>query len=87
VQVHIDAGNEEAALFGAKTSGEVAVYDGRGKRLFHGGLTASRGHVGPSMGRTRVTALLREGKADHASASVFGCALADPSPPLTQRDP
>jgi hypothetical protein len=76
VTVLRDAG-EEAARFGAATSGSVVLYGADGSLLFHGGITPSRGHEGDSFGRERILAFLTTGKADRADAPVFGCALQD----------
>jgi hypothetical protein len=53
-----DEGGLEAARFGAATSGEVLLYDGKGLRLFAGGITSARGHAGTSVGEQAVAALL-----------------------------
>lgn len=78
VRVHVDRLGKEAALFGAQTSGDTVLFDPQGKRLFHGGITASRGHVGPSLGRSRIESLVLRGTADHQSSAVYGCALDTP---------
>ena len=80
--VHVlrDDGAREAERFGIATSGTVALYDARGKLLFHGGITPARGHEGDSFGRERVISLLATGKADRADAPVFGCALSNHQP-------
>jgi hypothetical protein len=80
VRVLRDDGAVEADRFGIATSGTVALYDARGKLLFHGGITPARGHEGDSFGRERVVSLLTTGKADRADAPVFGCALSDGEP-------
>ncbi|HEV8322199.1 MAG TPA: RedB protein [Myxococcota bacterium] len=80
VRVEIDAGGVEAARFGAKTSGQVLLYDAGGRLLFSGGITGGRGHPGDNLGRARVVSLLTTGTADRADSPVFGCALEDSKP-------
>jgi hypothetical protein len=71
-----DEGGKEARIFGARTSGLVFLYDRRGKLLFRGGITSSRGHTGDSYGAERLTAALDSGQsAVGAPSKVFGCAL------------
>ncbi|PYQ17427.1 MAG: hypothetical protein DMF80_00745 [Acidobacteria bacterium] len=65
----------EAERFHALTSGLTLVYDPRGRLLFQGGLTSSRGHEGDSFGRRRIISLLTTGTADRTDSPVFGCAL------------
>jgi hypothetical protein len=64
----------EARRFGARTSGQVLVYDEHGVLRFSGGLTGSRGHVGDNVGRSAVLAAL-QGRDSVATHGVFGCAL------------
>ena len=70
-----DDGGAEARRFGAATSGETEVYDGDGRLLFSGGITAARGHEGDNAGRTAILSLLRSGGAEPTSTPVFGCSL------------
>lgn len=65
----------EAARFGAKTSGDVVVYDAGGRLQFHGGITATRGHVGPNRGHELVADLIHGRVAGSFATPVFGCAL------------
>lgn len=68
----------EALRFGALTSGQVLVYDGKGDLVFRGGLTPSRGHEGETVGHHAVLSLVLENQNsdDKAQSSdVFGCAL------------
>ena len=80
VDVSLDRDAAEARRFGAHTSGTVMIFGPSGRLLFAGGLTASRGHVGDSLGRERVETLLATGEVDERTAQVFGCALMDPEP-------
>lgn len=70
----IDADGREAALFGAETSGQVLVYDGRGALRYSGGITLARGHEGDNVGRRAVLAAL-EGATGPVEHLVYGCAL------------
>lgn len=73
-----DEDGTEAAKFGACTSGHALLFDGDGKLLFSGGITSSRGHVGPSKGNLSLAAWLTPGGSGHGTALVFGCSLIDP---------
>jgi hypothetical protein len=73
--VDLDAGGREAASFGAHTSGEAFLYGVDGRLLFHGGITAARGHEGDNVGSQRIISLLTTGSTDLAQSAVFGCEL------------
>lgn len=73
-----DTGGAEAALFGARTSGQTVLYDSGGRLIFSGGLTPGRGHVGENVGSARVLSLVEVGAADRAESSTYGCPLLDP---------
>lgn len=70
-----DDGGAEARRFGALTSGQAQLYGADGRLLFAGGLTASRGHRGESLGRDSLLALLNHGTPPAAATPVFGCEL------------
>lgn len=74
VRVVSDVDGEEAQRFGAETSGFTLLFDRSGKRIFSGGITASRGHEGDNVGESAVVSLVNE-RAALRSTSVFGCAL------------
>jgi hypothetical protein len=76
-----DENGEEAGRFGAATSGLALLYGHDGRLLFHGGLTASRGHEGDNLGRSTLQQLLLGQSANYGTAAVFGCPLLD------QREP
>lgn len=78
VAVAWDEGGREASRFGARTSGQVMLFAVDGSLLFSGGITASRGHVGPSAGRDALLALIDGTAASPASSAIFGCPLATP---------
>lgn len=75
VTVLHDSTGEVSAAFGPQTSGETFVYDKHRRMIFHGGITASRGHEGDNAGRSAIASLLN-GVADTVSQTpVFGCPL------------
>ena len=80
----LDDRGREAALFGARTSGQTLLYDPRGRLVFAGGITAGRSHEGDNIGESRLVSLVTEGRADANHASVYGCALNDPDITLTR---
>lgn len=75
--LHEDVGGREAARFGAETSGQVMLFDPRGRLLFQGGITAARGHAGDNAGAAQILALLSGAKVEANRTPVFGCALRD----------
>jgi hypothetical protein len=74
-QVLTDLAGVEARRFGARTSGEIMLYDATGSLRFHGGITGARGHEGPSLGQDSLIQLLTRGQADQTAAPVYGCPL------------
>jgi hypothetical protein len=72
-----DPGGRQAERFGAKTSGQVALYDADGVLVFKGGITPSRSHVGDNVGRQRIVSLVTAGYAERSESSVFGCPITD----------
>jgi hypothetical protein len=88
VRVMVDDDGLEAMAFGAQTSGQVLLYDARGRLQFAGGITPDRGHVGDSAGRQRILSLVKDGKSDAPESLVFGCPLGAtlcPLPPKQAR--
>jgi hypothetical protein len=83
--VSFDAGGKQAALFGARTSGQALLYATDGQALFRGGLTPSRGHEGDNAGRSALSSLLNHRPTDCTKTVVFGCSLVQPSSISTQR--
>jgi hypothetical protein len=75
VTVHTDDEGQEARRFGAETSGVTELFDAEGRLLFHGGITAARGHSGDNDGRDAVQALLFDKLATQTNTPVFGCSL------------
>jgi hypothetical protein len=81
LKVIIDVNGAVAARFGAQTSGEVLAFDRMGRRVFEGGITDSRGHVGDNRGCAAVIALADGKTTEPAQAPVFGCSLRDGTTP------
>lgn len=77
VRVWTDRGGFEAQRFGARTSGQVLLYDTAGRLAFRGGLTPGRGQRGAA-GSSRSPLPGLEYLRQVASAPVFGCPLFDP---------
>jgi len=78
VTVLKDAGGEEAARFGAATSGQTVLYDAAGRLRFAGGITIARGHQGDSLGQALIAAVVDGKSSQLASTAVYGCSLRDP---------
>jgi len=70
-----DLGGVETALFGARISGTVLLFDPAGNRLYAGGVTMSRGHADDNVGLQAVTSLLVDHDADVPSIPPLGCAM------------
>jgi hypothetical protein len=75
VSVFCDDDGKETNRFRACVSGEVLMYAGEGHLMFHGGLTASRGHHGDNPGRTAIELLLAGKLTPPQQTPVFGCSL------------
>jgi len=78
VKVLTDDDGLEANRFDAHVSGQVALYDGKGNLLFHGGITESRGQVGDNAGRAAIETIVNQGTSECDQTVVFGCPLFDP---------
>jgi hypothetical protein len=70
-----DPGGAFALRFGAFTSGQTLLYNPDGRLVFHGGITAARGHSGDNNGRQAILALLQGGSPERNVTPVFGCSL------------
>jgi hypothetical protein len=57
------------------TSGGVVLYNSQGRPLFHGGITAARGHEGDNRGSEAVCNLILDNPTDVETTPVFGCSL------------
>jgi len=76
----VDYEGREAHRFGAKTSGDLFLYDPSGHLEFAGGITSARGEEGDNTGRQAVLGLLAGESVRWQDHAVFGCALFDSSP-------
>lgn len=70
-----DPGGVETALFGARVSGTVLLFDPAGNRLYAGGVTMARGHAGDNAGLQAVTDLLVDPRAVVSTIPPFGCEM------------
>jgi hypothetical protein len=70
-----DADNHEVALFGARTSGQVLIFDKDRRLLFSGGITESRAHEGDNTNLERAVAAMRSHASKVALTPVYGCSL------------
>ena len=70
-----DVDGQEAARFGAATSGWTVLFDSSGRRQFAGGITAARGHEGRSAGAEAILRCLANAPAPVDSTPVFGCPI------------
>lgn len=68
-----DPGGVEAALFDARTSGTVLLFNTEGARLYAGGVTSARGHDGHNAGLQAVADLLIDHSAKRSAIPPFGC--------------
>lgn len=71
-----DPEGKQRELYQAWTSGQLVGYDAQGGLGFCGGITASRGQRGASLGRANLIAWLHG--QPQQQASVFGCPLVNP---------
>ncbi len=76
-----DPGGAEARRFGARTSGEVMLFDAGGVLRFQGGVTPGRGHEGDNEGAAALDRAMRGAPASSLRARVFGCDLEDRDTP------
>lgn len=74
-----DAQGTACRAAGIKTSGAVVLYDPAGRPRFWGGITPSRGHVGPCTGLEAAAALVEGRLPPATTAPAYGCALATPA--------
>lgn len=75
VVVHASVPAETAHIWGARTSGQVFLFDRTGVLRFSGGITPNRGHEGLNIGHSAVVSFVRTGKLTTDHAAVFGCSL------------
>ena len=65
----------EPKLFGATTSGFLALYSPSGNLMFCGGITSERAHIGDSVGADAVVTCIDGSKPSIAKTPAFGCEL------------
>ncbi len=80
VDVLLDTDASESECFGATASGHCMYFNRQGQKVFSGGITASRGHVGDNDARYRLMELIQsssevQGLEDPSLFPVFGCRL------------
>jgi hypothetical protein len=73
-----DPQGAEMARFGARTSGDVALFGPDGTLRFRGGITKARGQEGDNVGRCALRTLCRGAQSPVREAPVFGCPILDP---------
>jgi hypothetical protein len=77
VTVLSDVDGAEARRFGAETSGHTLLFDFRGRLLFSGGITQSRGHSGDNDGESAILSIVNNQATARTKTFIFGCALTD----------
>jgi hypothetical protein len=70
-----DIDGAEAERFGAETSGHTFLFDPKGRLLFNGGITASRGHSGDNIGESSIVSLIDNRADGRPQTFVFGCSF------------
>ncbi len=75
VAVSFDQEGYEAKNFQSTTSGYVLLYDAKGRLVFQGGITGSRGHSGENAGRDAIEAILMDKTTETKQTFVYGCSL------------
>lgn len=75
IQILFDRNGTEANRFSALTSGQALLFSPDGQRVFRGGITESRGHVGENAGEQTIVALLQRKPALCDETPVYGCNL------------
>ena len=85
VQIVADPDGSERKLFRAQTSGLTVLYSAAGQLLFHGGITASRGHEGDNDGVAALESIILTGTSSIRQTPVYGCPLQLPDQ-IVKRD-
>ena len=75
IQTYVDLENHEAKMFGINTSGQTVLYDENGHLIFHGGITASRGHEGDNLGQITIINYLKNGSLNCTTTKAYGCLI------------
>lgn len=71
----LSARPNEARLFGATTSGYVALYNQGGSLVYHGGITDGRGHEGDNLGEDSLVSWITKGIGPVHEQPTYGCEL------------
>lgn len=87
VEPRVDSAGAEQRRFHARVSGEVFLFLPSGALLFHGGITAGRGHAGDNLGRSALEAILLKRGSPTNTTPVFGCALELPTASRQNAEP
>lgn len=77
-RARVVVGEDEARRFRVRTSGQVLAYDPGRALVFSGGITAGRGHDGPSLGGESLARIVNGEEPLARSTAVFGCSLEGP---------
>jgi hypothetical protein len=75
VRVCVDKDGFEARRFGADISGQVLLYGRDGTLVFHGGITAGRGHSGDNDGLASIVSYAKGRPPKIETTPVYGCPL------------
>ena len=75
VTTMLDSDGKMAHLFGAKTSGQVFLFNPSNQLVFSGGITDSRGHFGDNAGLDALSSNISGNRFAPDKSAVFGCAL------------
>jgi hypothetical protein len=70
-----DTARRETELFGAKTSGQMLIFNKDRRLLFKGGITESRGHEGDNDYLQQAVLICRSQSSKVAITPVYGCSL------------
>jgi len=73
--IYVDDENQEAKRFGTNTSGEILLFKPNSTLVYHGGITASRGHEGDNKAKESITNYLATGELPQKEGRIFGCVL------------
>ena len=77
--VEVDADGKKSASYGARTSGQVLLFDTAGTLVFSGGVTSARAHEGDNIGETAILDIVRGRVPTTHETPSFGCALSPPT--------
>lgn len=81
-----DRGGALSRSFGTRDSGTLLVFGPDGARLFAGGVTASRGHEGESLGSNALQDIAAGMVPRQTESPVFGCPLLGPEGAIADKD-